>query len=276
MPKRRWLAVAAFGLVVSFHALAEDSQQQEGQAETQQQSAANTNDGGEYAASQGVPSVAQVMGEESTDQSENGDTQYESQYATGFWDWLSLGDTPAQAIMAWGGLVAAIAALFAAGLLGLTLRQTRISDERQTRAYVGISSASIKYEMKKGRFALHVIAMNNGQTPAYDVRLKAEWYDADHGPTDHSPPKGASRGTVNPSKEIQVQFNTDVADETEDVLTPEQCAAIFEAGTGIWLNGRIEYTDAFKKERFTNYRYKLYKRGTLYGLSATNEGNESN
>ena len=195
-------------------------------------------------------------------------------------DWWK--DTYAQWLMAIFGMLAIFVGIWTITLLRDTLRAARKgnriarkSAERQLRAYIGIHKAAVEYQEEKGRFYFHLIFRNTGQTPAYNVRLKVEWYDAKHRPTD-TPPADASRGTIGVGGEMHVQFTTEEADRPENVLSAEDCAAIFRTGKGLWVNARVEYLDAFKKPRYLNFRNKFYKRNDLYGLSATGEGNDSN
>ena len=89
-----------------------------------------------------------------------------------------------------------------------------------------------------------------------------------------NPDELGSNGTINPggygyinvlmSKAIAEDF---VADDVRKAIAGE---------IGFWVHGRVTYRDAFHREQWFRFRYRLKKTGTLEPtLSACDTGNES-
>jgi hypothetical protein len=159
----------------------------------------------------------------------------------------------------------------------------RENAERQLRAYISIDTASISigtgpFGGIHGTYAGEVVAdirfKNFGQTPAYNVRLVTLVGTAAY-PWDNShrcPPPNDQAGTVGPT----VVFTALPKDPTR--LDLSKIARLSSGDDAVWVFGRIEYVDAFKKPRWVNFR--SFYRGNFYDntfpLTPDAGGNDAN
>jgi hypothetical protein len=169
--------------------------------------------------------------------------------------------------------VAADAAKDSAEATKATVLKMHEIAERQLRAYVNISSATIfagdEVDM------VNTTIQNFGQTPAYKCRTHGEVRVGPYPPSaeiiepvvllpDHS------ASTLGPGSS---------AAKTTDVtgLTAREKEHVAGGLSGIFLIGRVEYEDVFGTPRFTNYRMVCrginFERGLL---SFEPEGNDCN
>ncbi len=157
-----------------------------------------------------------------------------------------------------------------------TYRETVLSNERQLRAYINVSTEAA-YGDDKGAFLITIKFTNRGQTPAYDTKIKSEWNSEGFETADNiSFGETPSRGTIGPNESGTRVFTTKDNQAPGAHLTPHECRQIRSGELPLWVYGSVHYTDAFGKDRFTNFRYKFRGGGDTAGLMVCEEGNESN
>jgi len=204
-------------------------------------------------------------------------------------DWIGQnvrgGDTYAQWFMAALGGVATIISVWAVVLLRQTLRatrdaigeaerttviaeqtleETRLSNERQLRAYVCVDSVGLRWENNRTAFA-KVTVRNAGQTPAYQfTHINGLFVGTDD---DGSEPPHISINDLGPGIEMH---GTCISDPISD----HDWDAVRKGTIPLYLVGDISYVDAFGKSRFV--RYKLFFDADEKGLVPCTDGNESN
>jgi hypothetical protein len=162
-----------------------------------------------------------------------------------------------------------------AGVARDTLQTMQDTAERQLRAYVGVSGASIS-KVETGAPEAIVTFKNFGQTPAYDVRSWIHMWIAENPLT----------VTVLPNAPADFQKSSGVVYPGSHFIhvmpkePPVPQASIHLLGTPagtIYVYGCINYRDAFKQDRTTKFRL-MYGgtepvRGNL--LKHDREGNEA-
>jgi hypothetical protein len=191
------------------------------------------------------------------------------------WDWVLLGDNIAQAVMAWSSLIGAIAAVYAARMLWVTLKETRASDERQSRAYM-CAAISVNFNSVLNRFEFAIVATNRGQTPAFKSQIAFEWTNEEFKEEFHSGlADGASRGMVGPGAEMHAHGTTADCEDPARSLTSDQCQAIMRGEDPLMVYGRVRYVDAFGVRRHTDFRHRFYVRAGKYGLAVCADGNDA-
>ena len=275
MSKRSWFAGVALGLAIFCPVLAQDVDQPISPSETQTEPATQLDVGSDFIATEAVPDAGLPVDETTTQQTDQSDSKDEDRDAPWSWSWLLLGDNLAQAIMAWASAIAALMASIAAGLLWATLRETRRSDERQTRAYL-CAATNVVYNGPEGRFEFSTVVTNRGQTPAFDAQIAFEWTDEPFEEKFHSNlSEGSSIGMAGPGAEMHLHGHTRESTDPELTLTPERCEEIFRGGAPLVVYGRADYRDAFNIKRYTNFRYRFYNRGGKYGLAVCEGGNDA-
>jgi hypothetical protein len=148
--------------------------------------------------------------------------------------------------------------------------------ERELRAYVGVTDASIQVSKNPEQplIKAEMTIRNAGQTPAYDLNVVATFDFHEIPRTEFAPYNNAikqSRSTLGPGSEVDVPL---VAPK---LLTADHLKAVKEEKFAFFFYGKIKYRDAFWKERFTDFRYitTADKSGPLT-WQVTEEGNESN
>lgn len=172
-----------------------------------------------------------------------------------------------------GALFIATAALIFTGWL--QWRETRNTAKRQLRAYVCIvKSGRVPNVQNPAFFTFHVQANNSGQTPAYDVgswiggKLREFPLIGDLGQPD--PDFIESKSVIAPDGDFFMSKTITTP------LTPEESAAITDRTKAIYIYGRIEYRDAFKERRYTNFRLMYHgERGDGIGLKHHKDGNNA-
>jgi hypothetical protein len=149
--------------------------------------------------------------------------------------------------------------------------------ERELRAYVGITDASITKSVDpvKSLIKAQITIRNAGQTPAYDFNLITTFDFHEIPRTEFAPYQSEiirqSRGTLEPGAEVVVPL---IADK---ILLAEQLQAIRDEKFAFFFYGKIKYKDAFGKDRFRDFRYIAGndKSGSLT-WQVCEEGNHSN
>jgi hypothetical protein len=145
---------------------------------------------------------------------------------------------------------------------------------QQLRAYVFVRSPSIT-NLTTGNVDVDITIpiKNSGQTPAYDLSIRAEIETKDF-PSPVSaftlPTEGIDNLTLGPGSKYFYEFSI-------DALTPAELAALQNKTKAVFIRGEIKYRDAFGEPHFSNFF--LIKGGpyTLVGdsLFVLNEGNSS-
>ena len=143
-----------------------------------------------------------------------------------------------------------------------TIKQMRVSEERELRAYVGLTSGEF-VEQINGQypvsFKLTPVITNWGQTPAYVVSAAVkisvtDWLGADF---DYS--------LTNPKHPIGVLGpgqSHPLAVWAMEHYPPEIMDRISgKGGKWLFIYGRIEYRDAFKVDRTTDFCYWINRGG---------------
>jgi hypothetical protein len=173
-------------------------------------------------------------------------------------------------------LSAIVTALFTGALVCATLLlwwAGKRHSERELRAYVSITEIGTREFVPNGHPETKITIENSGKTPAYDLRIVTT-FDIHKIPRDeylHSSAQSTdeSKGVLGPGVEI---ISGGISRRP---LTPQEHQATVRGEIAAFFFGIIEYTDAFKKRRFTNFRYvgKLSREGISWNVSE--KGNEA-
>jgi len=143
--------------------------------------------------------------------------------------------------------------------------------ERELRAYIGIDAADFS-ESQDGKTKAEIHIKNAGQTPAYDVLVRARFhfYSLPHDDFPEPTPEQQSKVTLFPdcSVTVPVIMETTVSDGNKKAIVAGKSAFFFY--------GAIKYRDAFGNNRFTNFRFIADddKSGALR-WRATEKGNDA-
>lgn len=146
--------------------------------------------------------------------------------------------------------------------------------ERELRAYVHVSEASIRNFGSSIPVEANLSVKNFGQTPAYDFCLITGLGIHElprHDFTPYERTEGLeSKGTLGPGDSVEVPR------VMPKVLTPEICQRILRREVAIFCFGKIDYRDAFGKARFTNFRYIAQPvTSHILSFTATENGNDA-
>jgi len=205
-------------------------------------------------------------------QAETNQRPAEKEDREGYKPWLlKFADRYGNAINALSTLVMAVftVALFVS--THLLWKSGEKHSERELRAYVcldGVTTPAFQ-----GSTETRALIRNRGQTPAYDLKVVAT-FDLHALPrTEFLPYRkqqpNQSSGLVGPDSEISMVL-AGVA------LTPERVQALRDGTCALFFYGRVDYRDAFGRNRFTNFRHI----GTLHPVGAitwdvTETGNDA-
>lgn len=172
MSSRAWIAAVAFGLVFSCSALGQDAELQPSPTEAQTETNDNDSYSGQSIAPGAVPEdLGQPSDSESGERADQRKPESEGGNTPWTWEWLLLGDNPAQATMAWASIIAAVAAVIAAVLLYCTFRETRRIGQAQVRAYLVCSGGDFIVGERSVYITVNVA--NKGQSPAVRCFVRA-------------------------------------------------------------------------------------------------------
>ena len=157
--------------------------------------------------------------------------------------------------------IGAITAVIA-GAAVFQWRETRLTAERQLRAYVLNSSATLfdgttmphAFVDRAGQAGVILTIKNYGQPPAYAVCHEAEIQVApvcNEGrmsiPRDQHPRSAFTLGPDGSSNSFRWLNRP---------ISPQEQAGIVAGTVAIYAYGRVEYTDAFKRRRWSTYRLR--------------------
>lgn len=156
--------------------------------------------------------------------------------------------------------IGAITAVIAIAAI-MQWRETRRTAERQLRAYVLNSTATIidgtnldpkPFLDRTGQPGMMIEIKNFGQTPAFQL---IHWSEMEVSPTAREaaikPP--ASLGKIHPNV-IGPGHTNSKSRWLERSLSVQEIAGIQNGTYGIYIYGRIEYVDAFGEPRWSNYK----------------------
>lgn len=167
--------------------------------------------------------------------------------------------------------------LFVFGIQAKRLRETvttmEITARRQLRAYVFIDSVRITPVSVGAAPMVKVSFKNFGQTPAYNVMatgrvaLVPSFGEAPALTGDSA----FNMGTQGPGAVATSSASLDPA------LTAEQGSKITDGSLTLFAYGLLQYTDAFKKQRFLRYRLRLVRGASEREpfMATCDEGNEA-
>lgn len=168
---------------------------------------------------------------------------------------------------------AANAAKSASDTANGTAEKMKDAAERELRAYVGPSAATIKC-IVEGKFFAAVEIRNFGRTPAYKVRNFI----------DHRvcPFRTAATEFSDPHPLIQYAEGT-LFPNNPFYATEEIEINSLESDDHIFIYGKIEYEDVFKNEQWTSYKFVFPRPNTAvtpivgqtYPLTIALDGNET-
>lgn len=215
-------------------------------------------------------------------------------------DWWIVRFTGAIAAIALCQFLALIAQVIAMAYQAKRLRETvsqmQVSEERQLRAYVGISSIAIANVANPlpptdgqsgpqtpaaltrdcGPIAF-VEIKNTGQTPAYNV-LHGTGIGIHEFPLQDSLSMGEPSGHITKGV-LPVGATSDKTIIDDDLLTLQEIEQLRAGTAKIYVYGVIIYEDVFKKVRHTYYRYMHPSVDNIIGVSTRltvcDEGNEA-
>jgi hypothetical protein len=124
------------------------------------------------------------------------------------------------------------------------MRETAIS---QLRAYVfPVRASGLE---KNGKYYVKVVVKNSGQTPAYDCvagcGVGISTYPV---PAPYPPDSAQGKYSVGPNSEIEL------GGDLGSPFTHAACLAISSSTHAIYAFGSIQYVDAFRQKRVTNFR----------------------
>jgi hypothetical protein len=156
--------------------------------------------------------------------------------------------------------IGAITAIIAAAAV-VQWRETRKTGERQLRAYVLNFSANLfdgstmpqAFVDRSDQPGVSLVLKNHGQTPAYRVRHVCEIVIA---PVSNESRMFVPPGLNDPGFVLGPDATSSMAKWLNRPITPQEQAAIVGGGMAIYVFGRIEYLDAFKKPRWSTYRLR--------------------
>jgi hypothetical protein len=145
--------------------------------------------------------------------------------------------------------------------------------EVSERAYVGVVSAVMDKDLADGQESKIIVTIaNGGRTPAFSMRTR-HYYTwgpaAVPNPHTYAPLNVVSTDILIPTVEA-VQASDKIANLHEPAITLIRNGTFLLEAYGI-----IEFTDVFKKKRFTKYCYR-YDPSNPTAFIVCPEGNESN
>ena len=130
--------------------------------------------------------------------------------------------------------------------------------ERQLRAYISVVSGTIGFIPElPDTLEAHLLWVNSGRTPAYDVTSwsRAAIFDLPYQGVLPGPPSGPISNM--PSKNV-IGSNCDatLVATLPNPPTQEQLVKMTNFKTAVFVWGEIRYVDAFGTSRITNFRYR--------------------
>jgi hypothetical protein len=169
-------------------------------------------------------------------------------------DWWGIG-------VAGGTLVVLVLQLIAfvvqASRLGQTISVMKDTAERQLRAYVFPIKVGVKLYIGNVP-EYRVIIKNSGQTPAYKLRhidrfLSGEFPRKEPLPDAVSP--DFSITNLGPGQKLEKSGIAQRCDGTPVIFTADALEKLKDGTAAIYAFGKIDFVDAFKRNRWIKYRY---------------------
>jgi hypothetical protein len=148
-------------------------------------------------------------------------------------------------------------------------RETRKTSQRQLRAYVGVTTGTVIFEVSENKImAKATIRIKNyGQTPAYGVGSTACIEAA----TEFTEEMNDRQKPINGKGAIFPQ-------DSQRIIFPGEIALFSDDPVGIFIFGRITYRDSFGHSRWTNFRFtaRVHPSLSRADLVPEAEGNDAN
>jgi hypothetical protein len=170
----------------------------------------------------------------------------------------------------------------AAGVTQVGIAQD--AKRKQLRAYLHMIPGTVDEQNPATNFRMQAkpFIINKGQTPAYDVQYHATMRVIQTVPNgglpigyDVSLPDhlGAqSRATIGPE---QTNFITAVAEGILSESELQQVKGVVAGTSRLFVFGTVNYTDAFKKERYTEFCWMLVWNGADVFWMSQDEGQDA-
>ncbi len=139
-----------------------------------------------------------------------------------------------------------------------SIKSTRISAERQLRAYVSIDIERMRFNPKSRKFEINYLIKNVGQTPAHNVQFGAGMELCPH-PLVDEPELLPSRDSIknDASKSIAVlqpgQFRRGGKESETTFRNSAEVAAIGIGGKRFYIPIAAYYEDVFEEERYSRF-----------------------
>jgi len=127
---------------------------------------------------------------------------------------------------------------------------SRKTARQQLRAYISIGSNELDLvkSVRSGKWGIKFSYKNNGATPAYDLSISTAHVFVDREDIDlPSVLSPYALGAMGPTDEITDFEPTELTDDDIELLKSGRKVLI--------MFGHLKYTDAFKKKRWTNFRF---------------------
>jgi hypothetical protein len=129
---------------------------------------------------------------------------------------------------------------------------SRKTAEQQLQAYLTIDKASIATSDNGTLAAIIMTLKNNGQTPAYGVKVISGSYYTDP-PHAVSPVIQPLENYVPPQSIIGP--GAEVITIAHLTITPKNQGLLLDQKRRLWISGTITYTDIFEHDRYTDFRF---------------------
>jgi hypothetical protein len=154
------------------------------------------------------------------------------------------------------------------------LAVSRDTEQRQLRAYVGITDVEIPDGFFEDKIpTLNVSLKNFGLTPAYNVKMSfATNFGSFPDPGDLPAPQPTNATWVfNPSDVSSAPFDLPMP------LTAADIAGMQNMSRPLYFYGRITYDDAFNRPHFANFRYAFGGKNMIkiHRMGEAGKGNEA-
>lgn len=183
-----------------------------------------------------------------------------------FWHW-----TTEDPVAAYTAMLTLFTGVLASGTF-LLVKDGRAHSRHSLRAYIGAQQITVIHGVSGvgavPRFGMNIV--NNGQTPAYAVRAWQEIRCYPHpltGPIQDAAFDGHSR-VLNPREFFGAIVTAD------NPITQAEWTSINDGTMRLYLYGRIEFRDAFGKNRWATHRTFFNVQENM--MAAAPEGNEAN
>jgi len=147
------------------------------------------------------------------------------------------------------------------------LKQNRISNEKQNRAYVFIETCKLNVQKDQNLLHIEIYFKNSGVTPAY--RFKSDITVNVRPQSEFDAPSKLISNNKAPDKSSIFIAGSDHKSETLEIILPaSQMVTLLDGSGCVKLSGASKYSDAFGKKQHITYKFKaslLSPKGKLNG-----------